>query len=256
MAPHDETPLVYRVGKSILIALMRLPYRPQVRGQEHIPATGPVILASSHLAGADTIFLPTALERTVHFLGKSDLFAGRSLRGRIVAAFMRSVGVMPVDRTGGGASSAALEAGLEVLRRGHVLGIYPEGTRSPDGRLYRGKTGVARLALASGAPIVPVAMTGTFEAQRGRRFLPRRHPRITTAVGAPIDVAQLVEDREAALHDQAAVRRITDTVMARIQALSGQEYAPQYAASAKAAIARGESPLPSAPAPGDDAGAR
>lgn len=247
MAAVVETPWLYRTGKRILQVTMRLPYRPGIEGAQNIPATGPVILASNHLSGADIVFLATRIDRTVHFLGKSDLFSGRSLGGRITRWFMTAVGVMPIERTGGTASNAALEAGAEVLRQGMVLGIYPEGTRSPDGRLYRGRTGMARLALLTGAPIVPVGMVGTFEAMRGRRFLPRRAPRIRAVVGEPILASELVGPGAADRLDAAAVRRVTDTVMARIQDLSGQAYVRAYASEARKDLAEGRPAPESAP---------
>lgn len=224
--------MLYEIAKPPVAAVMRLVWAPQIRGAERIPRSGPVILASNHLSWADTVFLPAQLERTVHFLGKADLFHGRSVPARIIGAIMRQLRVMPVDRSGGSAAQGAIDAGLSVLVRGDVLGIYPEGTRSPDGRLYRGKTGVARLALASGAPVVPVAMIGAFEASHGR-LLPRRRPRIVAVVGEPVDVASVLA-RSAGLSEVEVLRRVTDEVIAAIRTMSGQEYVDEYASVVKA----------------------
>ncbi|MBB5831620.1 lysophospholipid acyltransferase family protein [Brachybacterium aquaticum] len=229
--------MLYEIAKPFVMGVVNLLWRPTLSGHENIPETGPVILASNHQAYSDTVFLPGQVRRSVHFLGKSDIFAGRSPLNRVVAAVMRGLRVMPVDRSGGSASRSAIDAGLEVLARGDVLGIYPEGTRSPDGRLYRGKTGVARFALASGAPIVPVAMLGAHEAQRGRTYFPRRHPRIHAVVGEPIDASEIAARMEGA-EEAKVLRAVTDEVMDRIQQLSGQERVDEYAADVKRRLKR------------------
>jgi 1-acyl-sn-glycerol-3-phosphate acyltransferase len=221
--------MLYPLAKVVARPLLRVLYHPGIEGARHVPVEGPVILASNHLSGADTVFLPAQLDRTVHFLAKADFFTDPGIPARILAVFLRSVGVIPLDRAGGHASDGALDAGLGVLARGEVLGIYPEGTRSPDGRLYRGRTGAVRLALASGAPIVPVAMSGTREVLEGRRFLPRRRPTIHARLGAPVDLRSMVEDPRATLEDHRAVRDLTDLLMRRIGELSGQEYVDVYA---------------------------
>ena len=224
--------MLYEIAKPFVMAVVRTVWRPTLSGHENIPEQGPVILASNHLTYADTVLLPGQVRRSVHFLGKSDIFSGRGSIARLLAAIMRGLHVMPVDRSGGGAARSAIEAGTAVLARGDVLGIYPEGTRSPDGRLHRGKTGVARFALASGAPIVPVAMIGAFEAQGERRFLPGRHPRIHVEVGAPVLAAEVARRHPDA--DQAVVlRAVTDEVMDRIAAMSGQERVDEYAGDVK-----------------------
>ncbi|GAB4096319.1 lysophospholipid acyltransferase family protein [Brachybacterium horti] len=224
--------MLYDIAKGPVRTVIRVVWRPDLRGADRIPTTGPVVLASNHCAYSDTVILPALIERTVHFLGKSDMFSSRSAAGRLGGWIMRQLRVMPVDRAGGSASEAAIGAGLAVLRSGGVLGIYPEGTRSPDGRLHRGKTGVARLALAVDAPIVPVAMIGSFEAQRDRRFLPRRHPRIRVLVGEPIDasaIARSLGDAESAV----VLRAVTDAVMDAIAEMSGQERVDEYAGDVK-----------------------
>lgn len=227
--------MLYDVAKPPVRLLLRTIWRPRLSGAENLPEQGPVILASNHLAIADTYFLPAQLPRRVHFLGKSDLFRSGSPLNSVLARIMRGLAVMPVDRSGGSASQSAIDAGMEVLDGGHVLGIYPEGTRSPDGRLHRGRTGVARLALASGAPIVPVAMFGTREAQGRRKLIPHRRPRIRAVLGTPVDaaaVAAAVPDEP----DASVFRHLTDHVMERIAELSGQERVGEYASEVKARL--------------------
>jgi len=240
--------VLYEIAKPVVMAVVRVLWNPTISGAEHIPEDGPVILASNHQAYSDTVFLPGQVRRSVHFLGKSDIFAGRSPVNRLVAAVMRGLRVMPVDRSGGSASGSAIEAGLAVLEQGAVLGIYPEGTRSPDGRLHRGKTGVARFALATGAPVVPVAMLGAHEAQRGRKYLPRRRPRIHALVGPPVDVRSVLEQHEGA-EEATVLRAVTDAVMDSIHALSGQERVDEYAITVKQRMraAAGRAPGPSEP---------
>lgn len=225
--------MFYSFAKMIVRPLLVIFWRPRIIGEEHVPATGAVILASNHLAGADTVFMPCLVTRPVHFLAKADLLSRHTLFGRLLATVLESLGVMPIERTGGSVSQAAIGTGLAVLREGKVLGIYPEGSRSPDGRLYRGKTGVARLALAAGCPVVPIAMRGTFEAQRGRRIVPRRHPRIEVLVGPAVDPSAVVAALPAGAGEGARFRAVTDAVMAAVQELSGQETAPVYAAEEK-----------------------
>lgn len=224
--------MLYNVFKPIVVLILRLVWRPAIEGAERIPDRGAVILASNHVSGADTVFMPAQVRRTVRFLAKSDFYSGGSLMNRVLGLFLRSIGVMPVNRSGGAASRTAIAAGLTVLERGEVLGIYPEGTRSPDGRLYRGRTGAARMALESGCPIIPIAMLGAYEAQKGRTFLPRRRPRIRVLVGEPIDARAAVAQMEAVSEGE-RLRALTDRVMDAIAAMSGQEQVPEYASDAK-----------------------
>ncbi len=212
--------------------LLKLWFRPWTKGVENVPSEGPAILASNHLAVIDSFVLPLVLERQVKFLGKSDYFTGRGLKGRLVAGFMRGVGTIPVDRGGGKASEAALNTGLRVLRDGGLFGIYPEGTRSPDGRLYRGKTGVARMALESGAPVIPVAMVGTDEAQAIGQVIPKSMP-IGVVFGEPLDFSRY----KGMESDRFVLRSVTDEITYAIMRLSEQEYVDVYAATAKARIA-------------------
>src|SRR6266496_4080309 len=177
----DDVSVFYWVVKAILGPILALVFRPWAEGTENVPREGPAILASNHLSFADHFFGPLPLPRKVTFLAKAEYFTGRGLKGLVSKAFFRGVGQIPVDRAGGQASERALATGLRVLADGRLLGIYPEGTRSPDGRLYRGKTGVARLALESGAPVIPTAMVGTFEFMPPGRLWPRL--RIRPGVG-------------------------------------------------------------------------
>jgi 1-acyl-sn-glycerol-3-phosphate acyltransferase len=227
--------LFYWVMKHVLVGpLLRLAFRPWTKGVDNVPATGGAILASNHLAVIDSFVLPLVLERRVQFLGKSDYFTGTGLKGRLVAGFMRGVGTIPVDRSGGKASEAALRTGLRVLSEGDLFGIYPEGTRSPDGRLYRGKTGVARLALESGAPVIPVAMVGTDVAQPLGTVIPKPMP-IGVVIGEPLDFSRY----KGMENDRFVLRSVTDEIMYAILRLSDQEYVDVYAATAKARIAAG-----------------
>ena len=227
--------MFYWLMKHIFVGpLLKLVYRPWVRGAENVPTDGPAILVSNHLAVIDSFFLPLMLDRDIVFIGKQEYFTGKGLKGRLVAGFMRGVGTIPVDRGGGKAGEAALNTGLRRLQEGGLFGIYPEGTRSPDGRLYRGKTGVARLALESGAPVLPVAMVGTNIAQPIGRKIPKIM-RIGTVIGEPLDFSRFqgLED------DRFILRSVTDEIMYALMSLSGQEYVDMYAATMKARIAAG-----------------
>ena len=233
----------YQALKATGGPILKAAYRPWIRGKENIPAEGPAILASNHNAVWDSVFLPMMLDREVVFMGKADYFTGTGFKGWVTKEFMRAVGTIPVDRSGGRASEAALNAGLKRLREGELFGTYPEGTRSPDGRLYRGKTGVARLALLSGAPVIPVAMIGTHAAQPIGQRIPSR-TNIGMVIGEPLDFS-----RYKGLHkDRYVLRAITDEIMYNLMLLSGQEYVDLYAADVKAKMAEeGEfdGPVPS-----------
>ncbi|MGP4110910.1 lysophospholipid acyltransferase family protein [Streptomyces sp. 4N509B] len=219
--------------KVLLGPLLRLFFRPRVEGGERVPDTGPVILAGNHLTFIDSIILPLISRRQVFFIGKDEYVTGRSLKGRIMAWFFTAVGMIPVERDGGHGGVAALMTGRRVLEEGKVFGIYPEGTRSPDGRLYRGRTGIARLTLMTGAPVVPFAMIGTDRVQPGGRGLPRigRGRRITVRFGEPLDFSRY----EGMDRDRYVLRAVTDEVMAEVMRLSGQEYVDMYATKVKSA---------------------
>lgn len=230
--------MFYWLMKRVLAGpLLRGMFRPWVRGLDNVPATGGAILASNHLAVIDSFVLPLVLSRKIRFIGKAEYFTGKGVTGRLKAGFFRGVGTIPVDRGGGKASEAALRTGLQVLEEGGLFGIYPEGTRSPDGRLYRGKTGVARLALESGAPVVPVAMIGTDVAQPIGRVIPKPM-RLGIVVGEPLDFSRY----KGMENDRFILRSVTDEIMYALMSLSGQEYVDVYAATAKARIAAGHRP--------------
>ena len=221
----------YWIVKAILSPILRTLFRPKVEGLENIPAEGAAILASNHLSFSDSIFLPLVVPRRITFLAKSDYFTARGLKGRLKAGFFRGVGQVPVDRSGGRASQAALETAKRILAEGKLLGIYPEGTRSPDGRLYRGKTGVARMALEAGVTVIPCAMVNTFEIQPPGKVLPKI-TRVVIRIGKPLDFS-----RYAGLEDDRFVlRSMTDEIMYELMMLSGQEYVDTYAVKAKADI--------------------
>jgi 1-acyl-sn-glycerol-3-phosphate acyltransferase len=222
----------YWVLKTVVLGpVLKLLFRPWVEGAENVPEEGPAIFASNHLSFSDSIFLPLVVPRRMTFLAKSDYFTGRGIKGRLTAAFFKGVGQLPVDRSGGDASGAALRSGLKVLSRGELLGIYPEGTRSPDGRLYKGKTGIARLALEARVPVIPVAMIGTDKALPTGRKLPRIM-RIGIRIGTPLDFSRY----DGMEGDRYVLRSITDEIMYELMKLSGQEYVDIYAKSMKERI--------------------
>lgn len=194
----------------------------------NIPRTGPAILASNHLSFSDSIFLPLVVPRRVTFPAKMEYFTGPGVKGKLTAAFFRGTGQIPIDRSGGDASQAAMSAGERILNDGGLFGIYPEGTRSPDGKLYKGKTGLARLALATGAPIIPVAMIDTDKVQPIGQKMPQLH-RVGIVVGKPMYFPQY----RAVAVDRAIAREVTDAVMKELRDLSGQEYVDEYAAVVK-----------------------
>ncbi|POX38170.1 1-acyl-sn-glycerol-3-phosphate acyltransferase [Streptomyces sp. Ru73] len=223
--------MFYQVLKYVVLGpLLRVVFRPRVEGLEHVPEEGAAIIAGNHLSFADHFVMPAIVPRRVTFLAKSEYFTGPGLKGRLTAAFFRGVGQIPVDRSGGQASRAAIRSGVNVLRRGRLLGIYPEGTRSHDGRLYKGRTGVAAMALEAGVPVVPCAVIGTFEAQPAGRRLPRAM-RVTIRFGEPMDFSRY----KGLSSEHAALRAVTDEIMYEIMKLSGQEYVDMYAPDAKAA---------------------
>ena len=200
-------------------------FRPKAEGTEHVPATGAAILASNHLSAADWIFMPLSLKRRVTFLAKAEYFTGTGIKGRLQRAFFSGAGQVPIDRSSASAAENAIQTGLRILQEGKLLGIYPEGTRSPDGRLFRGKTGVARMALETGAPVVPVAMVYT------TRKLPfgKSIMRVQVKFGTPLDFSRY----EGMSGDRFVERSITDEIMYEIMTLSGQEYVDVYGATVK-----------------------
>ncbi|MEU3597578.1 lysophospholipid acyltransferase family protein [Streptomyces sp. NPDC006798] len=222
--------MFYHVLKYVLLGpLLRLLFRPRIEGLEHIPEEGAAIVAGNHLSFSDHFLMPAILKRRITFLAKAEYFTGPGLKGRLTAAFFHSVGQIPVDRSGKEAGQAAIREGLGVLSKGELLGIYPEGTRSHDGRLYKGKVGVAVMALRAGVPVIPCAMVGTFEIQPPGQKLPKVK-RVTVRFGKPLDFS-----RYAGLEDEKAIlRAVTDEIMYAVLQLSGQEYVDRYAAEVKA----------------------
>ncbi|MEV4349897.1 lysophospholipid acyltransferase family protein [Actinoplanes sp. NPDC049596] len=215
----------------VLGPLLKLLFRPDVRGLSQLPREGPVILACNHLSFSDSIFTPLMVDRRVTFVAKAEYFTGKGIKGWLMRQFFAGTGTIPVDRSGGKAAQAALETLLRVLREGGVAGIYPEGTRSPDGRLYRGKTGVARLALESGALVVPVALLNTDEIQPTGKLIPKI-TRVRMRFGAPLDFSRYAASKG----DRFVERAVTDEIMYEIRALAGREYVDVYAASLKTSI--------------------
>lgn len=212
----------------LLGPLARLWFTPTIKGRENVPKEGAAIIASNHLAAIDDAIIPLVTPRMVHFMGKAEYFTGKGIKGRFKKFFFTTAGVFPVDRSGGTKALGALESARKILEAGKLFGIHPEGTRSPDGKLYRGHTGVARLAFETGAPIIPVALTGTDKAQPAGTVFPHRH-HCTITYGAPIPVEKV--PAEELTHEQ--IRELTDRMMARIAQMSGQDYVDMYAQDKK-----------------------
>jgi 1-acyl-sn-glycerol-3-phosphate acyltransferase len=221
----------YQLSRAIAGPILRAYGRPRLIGGDNLPASGPAILASNHLSVVDSIYLPFLVDRPVVFPAKAEYFSARGPIGRVWAAYLRSTNQLQIDREGARSAQATLDAALEILKNGELFGFYPEGTRSPDGRLYRGRSGLGYLALNSGAPVVPVAMKGTREMLPPGHSFPRPH-RVEVRIGEPMtfpDVSNLPPAR--------ARNTIADRVMAAIADLSGQEYVHMYASDRKAQLA-------------------
>jgi 1-acyl-sn-glycerol-3-phosphate acyltransferase len=225
---RDDGLVPYAALRIVLSLLMRLLWRVRVEGLRNIPSSGGFLLASNHLSFVDSVVIPVVVPRRVAFLAKAEYFEGRGLRGALRRWWFRGLGAVPVRRGSHGEAMASLHLALQVLRDGDGFGIYPEGTRSRDGRLHRGRTGVAWLALASGAPVVPVGLVGTDRAQPVGRRVPRPAS-VTVRFGVPLTPTSYEH-----LPAGAARRRMTDDVMAAVAALSGQEVAPGYAPTSRA----------------------
>lgn len=224
--------LPYGLLRAFLTPFLMILFRPKVKGLRNVPVTGPVIIASNHLSFSDSVFMPLVVPRKVTFLAKSEYFTSPGPKGLLKKLTFIALGQVPVDRSGGRRSEAALITGLKVLAEGNCLGIYPEGTRSPDGRLYKGRTGIARLAIESGAPIVPVAMFDTEKIQPTGKVIPKIM-RVKMIFGEPI---YLTGDST----DNQLLRDATDNLMRKIQELSGQEYVDIYATRRKAEMTEEE----------------
>ncbi|MGV8908670.1 MAG: lysophospholipid acyltransferase family protein [Propionicimonas sp.] len=221
--------MYYQLFKNLLFApVVRWLFNARIEGAENVPETGGAILASNHLAAGDTFVMPALLDRQVTFPAKAELFAGnRGIASRIIAWFLKAVGQVPLDRSGGRISLDGLGPVLKVLADGGLVGIYPEGTRSPDGRLYKGRTGVARMALAAGVPVIPVAVANTAPVRTAPGIPWIWQPRIV--IGKPRDFSAYA----ALANDRDTLRWITDEVMSDIQQLSGQTYVDGYGTSVK-----------------------
>jgi 1-acyl-sn-glycerol-3-phosphate acyltransferase len=216
-------PLLYTIGQLTIGVSMRRGWAPKVEGLENVPPLGGAIIAGNHLSVADELFLGSVIPRHIAFWAKAEYFTGTGFRGWFTRSVMTGIGAIRVERAGGRAALSAFDGAIPVLQSGDLVAIYPEGTRSPDGRLYRGRTGVARLALAAGVPIIPVGFIGTDELQPIGRRVPRFKRGVATVkFGKPIEVIGRGSD-------SSSLRQITDEVMAAIQELTGQEYVPKYA---------------------------
>ncbi|MHB1173025.1 MAG: lysophospholipid acyltransferase family protein [Lacisediminihabitans sp.] len=210
------------LSRFFLAPVARLLWRPRIVGRSTVPKSGAVLLASNHLSFMDSVVITLVAPRSVSFLAKAEYFTGRGVRGWFSRAFFTAIGAIPVERGAGSAAQEALNSGLEVLKAGGAFAIYPEGTRSLDGRLYRGRTGVAWLALTSGAVVIPVALTGTQQLQPVGSRIPRIRP-VTVEFGAPLDLSS-----HGSADSGRARRKATDEIMEAIQRMSGQERAPGY----------------------------
>ena len=224
--------LPYGLLRAFLTPFLMILFRPKVRGLRNVPVTGPVILASNHLSFSDSVFMPLVVPRKVTFLAKSEYFTSPGPKGLLKKLTFLALGQVPVDRSGGRRSEAALITGLKVLSDGNCLGIYPEGTRSPDGRLYKGRTGLVRLALESGAPVIPIAMFDTDKIQPSGKLIPKIM-RVKMIFGEPIYLKGDSTNLQ-------LLRDLTDDLMRKIQELSGQEYVDIFATRRKAEMDEGD----------------
>lgn len=221
--------MFYWLMKYVVIGpVVKAIFRPWIVGRSNVPKHGAAILASNHLSVSDSVFLPLLIDRPMSFLAKSDYFTGHGLKGWATKYFMKATGQIPIDRSGGKASEASLNTGLQVLGRGDVLGIYPEGTRSPDGKLYRGRTGIARMALEARVPVIPVVMVDTDTAMPIGRTVPRI-VRVGIVIGEPLDFSRY----EGMENDRYILRSVTDEIMVALQRLGEQQYDDVYASSVR-----------------------
>jgi 1-acyl-sn-glycerol-3-phosphate acyltransferase len=226
--------LAYFILKNFVLGpILFLLFRPWVIGRKNVPKSGAAILASNHLSFSDSIFLPLSVSRPVTFLAKSDYFTGKGVKGALTRWFFKATGQLPIDRSGGKASEDSLNTGLGVLERGLLLGIYPEGTRSPDGKLYRGRTGIARMVLEAKVPVVPVAMIDTEKVQSIGQKVPKIR-RVGVVFGEPLDFSRFAGMEG----ERAVLRAVTDRIVYEIDRLSGQHYEDVYASTVRNRMAR------------------
>lgn len=226
---RETSTVLYSLMKYVILGpVLRLLFPCTVIGAEYLPPKGGAILAGNHISVSDSFFAPLHMPRRVTFLAKSEYFTEKGIKGKLKKWFFTGVGQVPVDRGGASAAHDALNTGVRLLKEGKLLGIYPEGTRSPDGRLYKGKTGVARMALEAGVPVVPIVMLGTDKVNPiGSKMW--RPARITLVIGRPLDFSRY----EGMAGDRFVERSMTDEIMYRIMELSGQEYVDMYASKRK-----------------------
>ncbi|HWG22800.1 lysophospholipid acyltransferase family protein [Actinospica sp.] len=222
--------------RGLLGPALHVVFRPQAEGVEHIPESGPVLLVANHQSFSDSIFMPLLTPRPVKFLAKAEYFSGPGVKGWLSAGFFKGVGSVPIDRAGARAADAAIKTALRLLDQGQIVGLYPEGTRSPDGRLYKGRTGAARIALTARCPVVPCAISGTEKVQPTGKMLPKVHP-VTVTFGPPLDFSRYagelwdaVQDTE---HEHTVLRAITDEIMHTLVTMTGREYVDRYASDVK-----------------------
>ncbi len=228
--------MTYLILKNIVLGpILNLLFRPWVRGADNVPRKGGAVLASNHLSFVDSIFLPLKVKRPVTFLAKSDYFTGKGVKGALIRWFFKSTGQLPIDRSGGKASEDSLNTGLGVLERQLLLGIYPEGTRSPDGKLYRGRTGIARMILEAQVPVVPVAMIDTDKVQPLGAKYPNVH-RVGVKFGQELEFSRFAGMEG----ERVVLRAVTDQIIYRIKELSGQRYEDVYASTIRNRMARQE----------------
>ncbi|HEY2044834.1 MAG TPA: lysophospholipid acyltransferase family protein [Jatrophihabitans sp.] len=221
--------MLYRAAELTVSPLLRLYFRPTVTGLEFVPRSGAIIFAANHLSACDEVFTPIAARRQVYYFAKAEYFTGSGLRGQLTASVFRGLGQVPVDRSDPRAAASSIDVGVEVLAAGKALGIYPEGTRSPDGRMHKFRTGVARVALRSGAPVIPVGLIGTdLVLPSGRRRW--RHEPVSVHFGAALDFSGRSDQERSAR----VLRDVAETIRTAVQELSGQQYVDTYGSSVKA----------------------
>jgi 1-acyl-sn-glycerol-3-phosphate acyltransferase len=226
--------------RGLLGPALHVVFRPHAEGVEHIPESGPVVLVANHQSFSDSIFMPLLTPRPVKFLAKAEYFTGHGVKGWFSKGFFSGVGSVPIDRTGAKAADAAIRTALRLLEQGQIVGLYPEGTRSPDGRLYKGRTGAARIALTAGCPVVPCAISGTDVVQPTGKLVPKVHP-VTVTFGPPLDFSrytgELWERVKGTEDEHTVLRAVTDEIMHTLIAMTGREYDDRYASDVKKAPA-------------------
>lgn len=217
--------MLYKTLQLTVAPMIRVAWRPTFEGREHIPDEGPAILAANHLSVADHYFLALATSRHIATMAKIEYFRGSGVKGKLIGATVKGLGQVAVDRSGGRRSAQALGPSEQVLNEGGLFAIFPEGTRSPDGLLHKGKTGVARLALSSGAPVIPVGLQGTDDVLPIGTTRPRLRGKVSVRIGKPLEFSRY----DGMPHDRMLLRAVTDEIMDAIAELSGQQYVDSYA---------------------------